>query len=86
MSRQTSEEIIASASQLPPGEQVAIANALFENAMTADHGPEDSPAEVEAAWAQEIGKRLEDIDSGRVETIPADEAERMIRQGERPQI
>ncbi|EAQ79372.1 hypothetical protein DSM3645_02813 [Blastopirellula marina DSM 3645] len=44
-----------------------------------DHGPEEPAAEVQAAWKDEIARRLEDVKRGRVATIPADEAERMIR-------
>ena len=47
--------------------------------------PVEEPAdEVEAAWKEEIARRIADIDSGRMKTIPADEAERMIRGDARP--
>jgi putative addiction module component (TIGR02574 family) len=32
-----------------------------------------NPAEIESAWDQEIGRRLEEIDSGKVNLIPAEE-------------
>lgn len=40
-----------------------------------DLEPEEnlSPAEIEAAWDQEISRRVEEIDSGKVKLIPAEE-------------
>lgn len=82
----TPNEIIAAASQLPPADQSAIADALLGNVMAEEFGPDEDTKLVEAAWSDEIRRRLDDIDHGRVKTIPADEAERMIRSGERPEI
>ena len=31
------------------------------------------PAEIESAWDEEVGRRLEEIDSGKVMLIPAEE-------------
>jgi putative addiction module component (TIGR02574 family) len=44
-----------------------------------DHGPAEPANEVETAWSEEVARRIADIDSGRVKTIPAEEAERIIR-------
>jgi putative addiction module component (TIGR02574 family) len=76
----TPHEIIASALQLPMAEREQIVEALQESLIdeTIDHGPEEPADEVEAAWSDEIARRIADIDSGRVKTIPAEEAERMI--------
>lgn len=41
---------------------------------------------VQNAWMEEIAKRLEDIQCGRVSTVPAEEAERMIRNNVRPSV
>lgn len=69
----TWEELIEQALRLPPDEQERIARALYENLADQDEEDEDDdPAEVEAAWAEEIGRRVEEIRSGTVETIPAD--------------
>ena len=77
----TTHEIIASALQLPLAERERIVDALQESLIdeTIDHGPVEPADEVEAAWSEEIARRISDIDSGRVKTIPADEAERVIR-------
>jgi putative addiction module component (TIGR02574 family) len=66
----TWEELLEQALQLPPEEQERIARALYENLADED---DCDPAEVEAAWAQEIERRVEEIRNGTVELIPADE-------------
>ena len=38
----------------------------------------DDYSEVHSAWSEEIARRVRKIESGRVKTIPAEEAERMI--------
>jgi putative addiction module component (TIGR02574 family) len=83
-----SHEIIASALQLPLAEREQIVEALKESLIdeTIDHGPEEPAYEVEAAWSEEIARRIADIDSGRVKTIPSEERERMIRGDVRPDI
>jgi len=82
----TSREIIASALQLPLAERERIVDALRESLIdeSIDHGPEEPADVVEAAWSDEIARRIADIDSGRVKTIPAEEAERIIRGDARP--
>jgi putative addiction module component (TIGR02574 family) len=76
----TPHEIIASALQLPLAERERIVEALQESLIDAglDHGPEEPADEVEAAWSDEIARRIADIDSGRVKTIPSDEAWKII--------
>jgi putative addiction module component (TIGR02574 family) len=66
----TWEELLEQALRLPPEEQERIARALYENLADQD---DDDPAEVEAAWAEEIERRLEEIRNGTVELVPADE-------------
>jgi putative addiction module component (TIGR02574 family) len=41
---------------------------------------DNEPAEegVEAAWSEEIKRRVEDIESGRVEMIPGEEVQRRL--------
>jgi hypothetical protein len=75
------DDILASALRLPIGERARITNALQESLVddTIDHGPADPADEVESAWSEETARRIADIESGRVKSIPADEAERMIR-------
>ena len=82
----TSAEIIASALRLPLSERARIADALQESLVddTVDHGPAEPENEVESAWSDEIAQRIADVDAGHVETIPAEEAERMMRGNARP--
>jgi putative addiction module component (TIGR02574 family) len=84
----TTHEIIASALRLPLPAREEVIHALQESLVdsTIDHGPEESANEVESAWADEIARRIADIDSGRVKTIPAEEAERMIRGDIKPRV
>jgi hypothetical protein len=82
----TTHEVIASALQLPLSAREEVIIALQESLIDAsvDHGPEEPADEVEAAWGEEIARRIADVDSGRVKTIPSDEAERFIRGDFRP--
>ena len=82
----TTHEIIASALQLPFSAREEVIVALQESLIdsTIDHGPEEPADEVEAAWGEEIARRIADIDSGRVKTISSEEAERFIRGDVRP--
>lgn len=82
----TLNEILASALQLSTVEREQILNALRESLDddSIHHGPDDPADEVAAAWSAEIARRIADIDSGRVKTIPAEEAERMVRGDIRP--
>ena len=84
----TPHEIIASALRLPLAEREQIVDALQDSLIgeSIDHGPEEPADEVEAAWSVEIARRIADIDSGRVKTIPSDEAERIIRGDVRPGV
>lgn len=77
----TPEQITQSVLQWPTQQRLELLDVLHESLVdeSIDHGPEEPAAEVEAAWEDEIGKRIAEIDNGRVKTIPAEEAERMIR-------
>jgi putative addiction module component (TIGR02574 family) len=67
----TWEELLEQALQLPSNEKEQIARALYES-LAAEEDEGEDPAEVEAAWADEIQRRVEEIRTGAVETIPAD--------------
>jgi putative addiction module component (TIGR02574 family) len=89
----TTADIIASVLRLPIDQRVEVVNALEQSLIDdsidhspIDHGPEDPPGEVEAAWSDEIARRIADIDSGRVKTIPAKEFHSMIRGDAQPRI
>ncbi len=60
-------ELFHEASQLPESERAELAGRLLESL----HGKPDE--DVEAAWAEEIERRVRQIDTGEVKTIPWEE-------------
>lgn len=66
-------ELLKRALALPPEARAALAGSLLESL-------DEEPAEagVEAAWKEEIKRRIEDIDSGKVEMIPYQEVRRRL--------
>ncbi len=83
---QSTQSIIASALSLPAEQRLTVMDAIHVSLAdpSVDHGPEENAELAQAAWKQEIARRIEEIDSGRVKTIPSDEAERMIRGDVKP--
>lgn len=61
----TTAELLEQARKLPREEQLKLAHDLW---IEAD-GPYDDPAEVEADWATEIGRRLQDVVNGSIEGV-----------------
>ena len=68
------EQILQSALSLNPDDRVEIAESLI---LSLDA---ERAAEIEAAWAAEIKLRLESIDKGEVQLIPAEEVMRAMRE------
>jgi putative addiction module component (TIGR02574 family) len=68
------QQILQSALSLPPDDRVEIAESLI---LSLD---EETAAEIEAVWGEEIRRRIDSIDSGRVKMIPADEVMREMRE------
>lgn len=65
-------KLLKEALKLSPEARAALASSLLESLDEAvDEG-------AEAAWAEEIGKRIRKLDSGAVTPIPWSEARRMI--------
>jgi putative addiction module component (TIGR02574 family) len=75
----TWEQLLERALQLSSHERVKIAQALYESVAAEEDDEDEDPAEVEAAWADEIKQRIEEIRNGTVETIPADEVMAELR-------
>ena len=69
------QEILNTALQLPDKERADLAASLIESLDR----PFDS--DVQAAWAEEIRRRIADLDSGAVKAIPWDEARQAIAGG-----
>ncbi len=66
-------ELLKKALALPPEARAALATSLFESL---DEEPADEG--VEEAWSEEIKRRIEDIDSGKVQMIPYEEVRRRL--------
>ena len=66
------EEVLRDALQLSPESRAAVAGRLIESLDV--EVDEDSEAE----WSVEIARRLSELDSGSVRTIPWEEARRQI--------
>ncbi len=66
------DELLKRAMALPPEERAAMANSLLESL------DETADEDAEAAWDDEIKRRVDDIRSGRVKTIPGEEVLRQL--------
>jgi putative addiction module component (TIGR02574 family) len=66
-------ELLKKALALPPEARAALADSLLESL---DEEPVDEG--VEAAWSEEIKRRIEEIDSGKVQMIPYEEVRRRL--------
>ena len=67
------EELAARAKELPTEQRARLAEEIL---ATLD--PQDQ--EVDAAWDAEIRKRIEEIETGAVKTVPAEQAFAQVRQ------
>lgn len=70
------EDLIAHALELAPPDREELIRALI---ASIDGEPEGTPEEIALAWDEEIERRIADLDSGRVKTIPAEEVFAEIR-------
>ncbi|HLM69391.1 MAG TPA: addiction module protein [Longimicrobium sp.] len=67
----TLQELRKHLMDLPRHERAEIAYELLDS--VSDDELDEDPAEVEAAWAAEIKRRIDEYDAGLVEAIPAEE-------------
>jgi putative addiction module component (TIGR02574 family) len=63
-------DLLASALLLPATDRVALAKAMLESVEDFDDIPQ---AEIDDAWDGEIARRIAEIESGKVKTIPSSE-------------
>lgn len=61
------EEILRAALELPPEARAMLAGNLLESL------DDSAQTDLDAAWSEEIERRIRDIDEGRVELIPGEE-------------
>ncbi len=65
------DELLKRALTLSAGERAELAGSLIESLEEADEG-------VTEAWNEEIARRIEELDSGKVKTIPWEEVRRQV--------
>jgi putative addiction module component (TIGR02574 family) len=65
------ERLEAQALALTPGERAALAQRLLASL--------DKDAEIEEAWAEEVERRIAEVESGAVRVIPIAEALASVR-------
>jgi putative addiction module component (TIGR02574 family) len=67
-------ELLKRALALTPEERAELAGSLLESLDPVD----EDPKAVEAAWNEEIARRIEDLDSGKVEPVSLDTFRRKL--------
>ena len=67
-------ELLKRALALSAEERAELAGSLLESL----DGAPDDPEAVEAAWDEEIARRIADLDSGKAKTIPWEEVRHRI--------
>jgi putative addiction module component (TIGR02574 family) len=69
----TPEQLAEQAMDLPTESRARLADLLVESLDAAEFGP------IDRAWAAEARRRLEEVRSGTIKPIPADEVFRKVR-------
>jgi putative addiction module component (TIGR02574 family) len=69
---QETTELLKKALTLPVAERADLAGSLIESL---ESGEDES---VEAAWEEEIVRRMEDLDSGKVKPVSLEEARKRL--------
>jgi putative addiction module component (TIGR02574 family) len=67
-------ELLKRAFALTAEERAELAGSLLEGL----DGVHDDPEAIEAAWNEEIARRIEDLNSGKARTVSWDEVRRRI--------
>jgi putative addiction module component (TIGR02574 family) len=70
---QAAQQLLTEALRLPTEDRGELIASLIDSLET------ESDADADAAWSDEIARRLREIDEGRVEMIEWSEARRLIR-------
>jgi putative addiction module component (TIGR02574 family) len=70
------KELLAQALRLSPEERAALAHELFQSLDP--QVDDDADADIEAAWSEEIRRRVESLERGEVTTIPWAEVRRSL--------
>jgi putative addiction module component (TIGR02574 family) len=59
-------DLLKRALALPPDERTALANTLLDSLEAADES-------VQAAWDEEVARRMQDLQAGKAVTVPWEE-------------
>jgi putative addiction module component (TIGR02574 family) len=59
-------DLLKRALALPPDERTALANTLLDSL-------EDADESVQAAWDEEVARRMQDLQAGKAVTVPWEE-------------
>lgn len=70
------EDVKAKALELSVPDRNELIRALLDSI---DGEPEDTHEAIARAWDEEIARRLDDLDAGRTQTVPAEEVVARIR-------
>ena len=70
------KELENQALQLSPQERGELIHRLI---VSLESDPEDTPEAIAQAWDEEIARRVADMEAGRTQWIPADEAMSRIK-------
>jgi putative addiction module component (TIGR02574 family) len=70
------EKLLPALHALPAKDRLGLAKLLLADSDI----PDADPAEVRVAWKAEIRRRVEEIKSGKVIGIPAEEVDRRMRE------
>jgi putative addiction module component (TIGR02574 family) len=71
---QEATELLKRALSLAAEERAELAGSLLESL----DGPPEDPEAVEAAWSEEIARRIEDLDSGKVKPVSVETDRRKL--------
>jgi putative addiction module component (TIGR02574 family) len=71
---EAAEKLIPVLDSLSESDRAGLARRLLAGL----YGPEEDPAEVKTAWTAELRRRVEEIKSGKMVGIPAEEVDRMM--------
>ena len=70
------QDIGAEALQLPLEERGRLAGRLLQSL---EPEPHDTPENIAKAWEEEVARRIEEMDSGRTESIPYEQVRAELR-------
>jgi hypothetical protein len=80
MANDLSQELLTHAMQLPDEQRAALAAALIESL------DQDVDEDAEEAWSTEIARRMHEVESECVTTIPSRQARQLITADEQPSV